>query len=166
MKVMILSLVVVLIFFCSCQKNKDETESVTRKSDEASGMESGLPSFDNDYLVSIYEAQELIKIQQDDVDLRQRYCEKAYLADRKLFISMGIARLHHPETGAAIPDHMVEQAARLDAIRWAAYGKHWLENNYQPAFGKLQANFQQDIKEINRANVGDSLFIFAATTMP
>ena len=166
MKVMILSLITAMIFFGSCQKNEDETESMTRKSDEASNMESGLPSFDNDYLVSIYEAQELIKIQQDDIDLRQKYCEKAYLPDQKLFISMGIARLHHPETGASIPEHLAERAARLDAIRWAAYGKYWMENNYQPAFGKLQTNFQQDVKEINRAHVGDSLFIFAATQMP
>jgi hypothetical protein len=160
-------LIMLLLFtFFSCRKKQAETETVTSKPDETSASAQSMPSFDNDYLVSIYEAQELIKIQQDDTDLRRTYCEKAYLPDKKLFISMGIARLHRPDNGAAIPDQMAERAARLDAIRWASYGREWLKNNYEPPFGKLTTSFQQDIEVINKAHVGDSLFVFAATRIP
>ena len=161
---LICSLMVVLI---SCQKDETETdtETITRKNDEAAVPGSSLPSLSNDYLVSIYEAQELIKIQQDDIELRRIYCEKAYLPEHRIFVTMGIARLHHPGSGVAIPDHLVEKAARLDAIRWASYGKEWMANNYEPPFGQLQTNFQPEIEIINRAHVGDSLFVFIAARM-
>jgi len=166
MKNLILFLMILVVIFSGCQKQETDTETITQRSDEASNAVNNLPSLDNDYLVSIYEAQELIKIQQDNVELRRIYCDKAYLPDHRIFVSMGIARLHHPETGAVIPEHMAEKAARMDAIRWAAYGKEWVNNAYEPAFGKLSANFQQDTEVINKAHVGDSLFIFVATRMP
>ena len=166
MKVRILLLVILLTVVYGCQQKESETETLTQKPEETSVAKGSLPSFENDYLVSIYEAQELIKIQQDDVTLRKDFCDKAYLPEHRLFVSMGIARLHHPDTGAPVPEHLAEKAARLDAIRWAAYGRTWLENNYQPAFGQLQANFQQDTELINKAHVGDSLFVFLATRMP
>ena len=153
-----------LVLIC-CQKNETETETITQKNNEAALPGSSLPSLSNDYLVSIYEAQELIKIQQDDSALRRLYCEKAYLPEHRIFVTMGIARLHHPESGATIPEHMAEKAARLDAIRWASYGKEWMANNYEPPFGQLQTSFQPDIEIINKAHVGDSLFVFIAARM-
>ncbi len=159
---LICSLLLVLI---SCQKDESETETITRKNNEAAVPGSSLPSLSNDYLVSIYEAQELIKIQQDDIELRRIYCEKAFLPEHRIFVTMGIARLHNPESGLAIPDHMVEKAARLDAIRWASYAKEWMANNYEPPFGQLQTSFQPEIEIINRAHVGDSLFVFIAVRM-
>ena len=165
-KLIVCVIILLLTAILGCQNKQEETETVTSKPDETSASAQNLPSFDNDYLVSIYEAQELIKIKQDDADLRRSYCEKAYLPERNLFISMGIARLHRPDNGAAIPDQMVERAARLDAIRWASYGRQWLKNNYEPPFGKLNTSFLQDIEVINKARVGDSLFVFAATRIP
>jgi len=159
-------IMLLLITIFSCKQKQQETETLTSKPDETSATAQNLPSFDNDYLVAIYEAQELIKIKQDDADLRRTYCEKAYHPEQQIFISMGIARLHRPDTGAVIPDQMAERAARLDAIRWASYGREWLKNNYEPPFGKLTTSFQQDIEVINKAHVGDSLFVFAATRMP
>jgi hypothetical protein len=122
-----------------------------------------MTQFDDDYLVSIYEAQELIKIEQDRPELRKEYCEKAYHPDKGLFVTMGIARRKDPETGRELPMQMVERAAQLDAMRWAGYGIHWLETNYEPPFGKIQTTLRQQTTVLDRANVGDSLFLFIAT---
>ena len=158
-----------LLFSCEKEKVKEETtdvEEISKIAEEKTTGEFTVPKFNNDYLVSIYEAQELIKIGQDDVELRQRYCEKAYLEEHNIFVSMGIAKRHNPKDGSAIPLHLAERAAKLDAMRWAGYGEKWLKNNYQPAFDQLQTRSLHHIKIINTVSVGDSLFVFLATKMP
>ena len=108
-------------------------------------------------------AVELIKIGDNSIDLRKNYCEHAYLKDKNLFISMGIGRLYNPKDGTKIPQNLVERAAQIDAIRWANYGETWIKENYQPAFGKLEKSFNRKYEPVNRAMVGDSLFLFIAT---
>ncbi len=155
-----------LLLFWSCKSEKSaQVEEITITKNENSAAESFLTKLDNDYLVSIYEAQELIKIEQDDIELRRQYCTKAHLQDEGYFISMGIGARTHPETGKAIPPSLIERAAKIDAMRWAAYGVYWLENNFQPSFGKIKAQMRQEVQIINRANVGDSLFVFVATRL-
>ena len=164
----ILPVILMIIFitlFIACQKDKEkekETEQIIQGMEEktASGT---LPSFSNEYLASVYESQELIKIDGDNPDLRKKYCDQAYNKEQALFVSMGIARLHHPETGQAIPQYLYERAARMDAMRWAGYGEKWLRNNYQPPFGKLEAVNARPVEVINTAIIGDSLFIFVGT---
>jgi hypothetical protein len=155
---------IVCVFFLSmgvsCQKEKsDKVEEMTLTTEEGTSAET---QYSNDYLVSIYEAQELIKIDQDNRQMRIRYCEKAYKPDKNLFISMGIGRLHQPD-GTPIPQHLAERAAKLDAMRWAAYGAHWLKQDYEPSFGKIQASITQQTEFINKAKVGDSIFVFIGT---
>jgi hypothetical protein len=171
MKAFYFTIICLVLFLFSCEKErvKEETtdvEEISQIAEEKTASAFNLPKLNNDYLVSIYEAQELIKIGQDDVELRQLYCEKAYLEEHNIFISMGIAKQHNPKDGSAIPLHMAERAAKLDAVRWAGYGEKWLKNNYQPAFGQLQTRSLHPIKIINTASVGDSLFVFLATKMP
>ena len=160
--VIILTGILLLLLGCKSEKN-DQVEQMKISNQESSLAETGIPDFDNDYLVSIYEAQELIKIEHDNIDLRKKYCQKAYLRDRGYFISMGIARKNNPETGDPIPTSLVEKSASIDAMRWASYGQQWIKNNYEPAFGKIQAKTNPNITILNRANVGDSLFVFMAT---
>lgn len=158
-----LSLMILLTFFAACKKEQQkQTEQITQGTTEKSTA-STLPSFSNDYLVSVYEAQELIKMEGDNADLRKKYCSLAYHPDQQFFVSMGIARLHHPQTGQAIPQYQCEQAAKFDAIRWASYGEKWLKNNYEPPFGKLTVPATRPIEIINTAQVGDSLFLFVGT---
>ena len=125
-----------------------------------------VPDLSSDFLVSVYEKQELIKISQEDKELRQKYCDESYLKQEKLFISMGIGALRNPETGQPVPQHLAERAATLDAKRWASYGELWLTNNYEPPFGKLTSTFNRTVTVINKAVVGDSLFVFVATSLP
>jgi len=159
---LILTVITLIVIGCQTEKT-EEVEQLKQTADEAAPGSSSLPALSDDYLVSIYEAQELIKIEQDNQQLREAYCQKAYFKDQGLFISMGIARKHNPETGQPISPSLVERAAQIDAMRWASYGKQWLDNNFEPPFGHLDATYNHSIEIIDRANVGDSLFLFIAT---
>ncbi len=160
----VIFIISIFVLLMGCKSDKtEEVEELTISNKESSVVEAGIPSLDDDYLVSIYEAQELIKIEQDNIELRMQYCEKAYMKERGYFISMGIGRKVNPKTGEAIPPSMIERGAKIDAMRWAAYGLNWLKNDYQPSFGKIEAQINQNITVVNRANVGDSLFVFVAT---
>ena len=157
------SLLIMLIFLVACKKEQQkQTEQITQGTTEKSTA-SALPSFSDTYLTSVYEAQEWIKMEGDNIELRKKYCSLAYHPGQQVFVSMGIARLHNPETGQPIPQYQVEQAAKLDAIRWASYGEKWLNNNYEPPFGKLTVQTTRPIEIINTAHVDDSLFIFVGT---
>jgi len=164
----IISLAIIVTVFSSCYDEQPrEAKKLETKSQNAAGLTSTtIPDLSNDFLVSVYEKQELIKISQDDKELRKKYCEESYFEEHKLFISMGIGVLKNPETGEPIPHHMAEKVANIDARRWAIYGETWLENDYEPPFGKINAFFQRTVTVINKSIVGDSLFIFVATSLP
>jgi hypothetical protein len=151
----------------SCKdKGSEETEEMRQIADEtASSTFISIPHLSDDYLVSVYETQELIKITQEDKELRKKYCENAFLKEHNLFISMGIGSLRNPKNGQPVPRHFAERAATIDAQRWASYGETWLKNNYEPSFGKLNSYFNRTVEIINKSVVGDSLFIFIATRM-
>jgi hypothetical protein len=158
------SLIILLMFFTACKKEQQkQTEQMTQGTTEKSTA-SALPSFSDTYLTSVYEAQEWLKMEGDNIELRKKYCSLAYHPEQQVFVSMGIGRLYNPQTGQPIPKYQVEQAAKLDAIRWASYGEKWLTNNYEPPFGKLAIQSTRPIEIINTAQVDDSLlFIFVGT---
>ena len=160
-------ILLLIVFTWSCQtEQKLETEEMQNVANESAAISvDALPQLSDDDYVKIYEAQELIKIYQEDKTYRQSYCKKAYLKDHKLFVSMGIGMLRHPTTGKPIPRNYAQRAALLDARRWSAYGETWLKNNYEPPFGKIEKYINQPIQTLNENIVGDSLFIFIATTM-
>jgi hypothetical protein len=171
MKIIYYSILCLALLLISCAKENEKEEEtsleeINQIAEEKGSAEFNLPELDNDYLVSVYEVQELIKMDQQDIDLRKRYCDTAYLSDYNVLISMGIAKLHNPKDGSAIPQHLAERVARLDAMRWAGYGEKWLKNNYQPDFGKLQTRANYPVQMIDKAIVGDSLFVFLATKIP
>ncbi len=160
----VLSLMIMLIFLIACKKEQEkQTEQMIQGTTEKGSSGGIAQSFSTEYLVSVYEAQELIKMEGDNPELRKKYCTISYHPEQQIFVSMGIARLHHPETGQLIPRNLCEQAATIDAVRWASYGEKWLHNNYEPPFGKLAVQTTRPIEIINTAQVGDSLFIFVGT---
>lgn len=169
-QVLIISGFFILIMSCGEKSDRQagdtatETDTLAVTAQESSPSRSfRVPDLSDDELVEIYEAQELIKIEQDKLDLRREYVTRAYRADYGVFVSMGIARTLNPETGMPIPDHLALRAARIDAMRWALYGTTWLSNDYQPAFHTIQGNLNQRVEVLDTANVGDSLFLFIAT---
>jgi hypothetical protein len=158
-----LSLFIFIVLVTGCKKEQQkQTEQVIEGMSEKTSSTT-LPSFSNDYLVSVYETQELIKMDGDNIDLRKKYCTQSYNQEQQLFVSMGIARLRNPETGQPIPQYLAERVAKLDAVRWAGYGEKWLKNNYQPPFGKIEIQTSRPVELINTAKVGDSLFVFVGT---
>ena len=155
-----------LVWSCYDEEPREANESETKTTNTASFLSTTIPDLSDDFLVSVYERQELIKISQEDETLRKNYCDESYLEEQKLFISMGIGKLTNPETGEPIPHNLAERAANIDARRWASYGELWLTNNYEPPFGKLTRTFNRTVTVINKSVVGDSLFIFVATSLP
>jgi hypothetical protein len=164
---LILSFFLFCFLYTGCSSEKPEEAKSLPGGNQASSVltTSTVPSLTNDFLVSIYEDQELIKIVQEDKELRQRYCDKAYLKEHNLFITMGIGSLKNPETGQPIPRHLAERAANMDARRWASYGETWLKNNYEPAFGKIESHFNRSTELVTTSIIGDSIFVFIATRL-
>jgi hypothetical protein len=162
-----LFLFIFALCFSACKSDqKGETEEMQQVSTEASSsLGNALPQLSDDDYVEIYEAQELIKIYQDDKSYREAYCQKAYLRDRHQFVSMGIGLLRNPGTGRPIARSLAQRAALLDARRWSAYGETWLKNNFEPPFGSLESYINQPVMTLNESIVGDSLFVFIATQM-
>ncbi len=167
----VLTLITIFVVFISCTKEKPadvktpgEVEEISQTADELSAsFAERIPQIDDYFKVNIFDLQERIKIEQDNVELRKQFCEYAFLSDKKVFVTMGIGRLHHPNTGLALARSMVERSAQMDAIRWAMYGAHWIENNFQPAFGEIKGNFTYNTQIIDKIIVGDSLFLYLAS---
>jgi len=162
----ILILCLTLLGSCYDERPGEVNDDGTTTTNTKTFVSTTIPDLSNDFLVSVYERQELIKISQEDKTLRKNYCDESYLEKQKLFISMGIGTLTNPETGEPIPHNLAERAANIDARRWASYGEQWLTNNYEPPFGKLSRTFNRTVTVINKIVVGDSLFIFVATSLP
>ncbi|MCK4754264.1 MAG: hypothetical protein KAS58_03465 [Calditrichia bacterium] len=157
---------ITILYSCYDEKPGEARKLEVKNQKTATFTSTPIPDLSSDYLVTVFEKQELIKISQDDKELRKKYCDESFLEEHKLFISMGIGSLRNPNTGEPIPNHLAERAANLDARRWASYGETWLKNNYQSSFGKLETNFQRIVTIIDKLIVGDSLFIFVATSLP
>lgn len=156
---------VAALILISCQGDKPaDTENMQMPQSEKASATSGVYQYDDDYLVSIYEAQELVKIHHDDAALRKDFCARATNRGDGMLVTMGIANLINPNTGQPVAMNMAERAAKLDAMRWAGYGLHWLENNYEPPFGQIRTEFNRPVQVVNRAEVGDSLFVWIATS--
>ena len=164
--IIILAVIVTLAWGCYDEKPREASQVDTNTQNAVTLTASKIPDLSSDYLVSVYENQELIKISQDDKALRKNYCDQSFLEKDNLFISMGIGSLKNPETGESIPQHLAERVANIDARRWASYGEMWLNNNYEPSFGKLQSNFKRTVTVIDKTVIGDSLFVFIATSLP
>jgi hypothetical protein len=155
-------LFVVLITSCD-KKQEQNVEELSNKS-EAGSMTAttGIPKVDDDYLAEIYELQERIKLDHQNIELRKSYCQKAYFPESGQIISMGIGLLNNPKTGQAIPKALAERVALIDAARWVGYIEVWLEQQYQPDFGKLNKQVNLPLQVINQITLGDSLFVFFA----
>ena len=166
MKTLSIILLIPMLLGCYDDKPKEATKLNTKTQNPITLTASKIPKLSSDYLVSVYENQELIKISHDDKNLRKNYCEQSFLEKERLFISMGIGSLKNPETGESIPQHMAARVANLDARRWASYGEMWLNNDFEPSFGKLKSNFKRTVTVVDQTVIGDSLFVFVATSLP
>jgi hypothetical protein len=162
-----LFIILSLVIYIGCKGEKEsETEELIQTPGETSSTTSpSMPQLSDDDYVSIYEAQEMIKIYPDDRSFREKYCQQAYLKDHHIFISMGIGRLTNPKNGRRIPQHLAERAAKLDAQRWSGYGEKWLKDNFDSPFGKLEHYSNKPVTVLNQSIIGDSLFVFVATTI-
>jgi hypothetical protein len=162
-------LIFIFIFLISCKQDKPadvEVEELSQSAEELSqSFAERIPQINDDFKVSIYELQERIKIEPENVELRKQFCASAYSAEKMVMVTMGIARLSNPESGEKINRGMVERAAQIDATRWALYATNWLMYDYQPAFIEIEGKFTRKIEVIDKVVVGDSLFLYLASDL-
>lgn len=158
-----------LVFIISCKQDRSsdvEVEQMSQSAEELSqSFAERIPQISEDLKVHIYELQEKIKINPDDVELRKQFCQFAFSKDKMVMITMGIAKLKNPESGEIINRGMVERAAQIDAKRWAMYGTNWLMYNYEPAFTEIKGNFSRKTQVVDKIELGDSLFLYLASDM-
>ena len=163
----IISIATLILFILNtgCDKKADQQVEELAHKDEAEGQAGmvDIPEVDDDLLSEIYELQERIKLDHQDIELRKAYCQKAYFPESNYIISMGIGRLYNPKLEKPIPQVSAERAALMDAVRWVGYVEVWLDQQYQPDFGKLNKRVNRPLKVINQVTIGDSLFVFYAT---
>ena len=160
---------VLFLFLISCKQKKPadvEVEEMSQTAEELSqSFADRIPQMSDDFKVNIYELQERIKINPEDIDLRKQFCESAYSEEKLVMVTMGLARMINPETGEPINRGMVERAAKIDATRWALYGTNWLMYDYEPAFTEIKGNFTRKTQVIDKVVVGDSLFVYLASDL-
>ena len=158
-----------LFVFVSCKQNRPadvEVEELSHTAEELSqSFSDRIPQINDAFKVNLYELQEKIKINPDDIELRKQFCQSAFSEDKMVMITMGIAKLKNPESGEIINRGMVERAALIDAKRWAMYGSNWLMFNYEPAFKEIQGNYTRNSQVIDKVEVGDSLFLYLASDL-
>jgi len=162
-------IIFLFILLVSCKQDRPadvEVEEMSQTAEELSqSFAERIPQISDDFKVRIYELQEKIKINPDNVDLRKEFCETAFSKDEMVIITMGISRLIFPETGEPINRGMVERAAKIDATRWALYATNWLMYDYEPAFTEIKGNFTRKTQVIDKVEVGDSLFLYLASDL-
>jgi hypothetical protein len=166
MKIFIFALPFILFtFYAACDKKQDQqVEELTDKSEAAAlTATAGIPTVSDDHLAEIFNLQERIKLDHQDIELRRSYCQKAYFPESNYIISMGVARLRNPNTGQPIPQALAERAAMIEAARWVGYVETWIDQQYQPDFGQLDIQVNRPLQVLNRLTIGDSLFVFYAT---
>lgn len=160
---------IIFLFLLSCKQDKPadiEVEEMTQTAEELSQtFTERIPQMTDELKVKIYELQERIKIDPENVDLRKQFCETAYSADNMVMLTMGLSRMTDPETGEKINRGMVERAAQIDATRWALFATNWLMYDYQPAFTEINGNFTRKSQVIDKVVVGDSLFLYLASDL-
>ena len=159
----------VIVFLISCKQDKPadvEAEEMSQTAIKLSqSFAERIPHITDDFKVNIYELQERIKIDPENIELRKQFCESAYSAEKMVMVTMGISQMTIPESGEKINRGMVERVAQIDATRWALYGTSWLMYDYEPAFTEIKGNFTRKIQVIDKVEVGDSLFLYLASDL-
>ncbi len=158
--------ILILSFLVTCKSEKKvEQEMIEEQANAGDQTEAFFtpPDLADIQFDQLSELQQQIMVNSTDAALREEFIHQAYFTNNNSIITIGVARLTHPETGAPITRSLVQRAARMDANRWAAYGISWIKNSYQPDFGKLQAFFQGEQKELMSYTQGDSLYLAVAS---
>ena len=156
--------VVFLIFF-SCKAEKQEKEEKQNTAEQVETNEPVAfkpPSLDEKYYRELFRFQEDIILNPANRKLKERYIFNAYFADYNTLITFGSARRINPETKQAIATPLIKRAALMDAKRWASYGLLWLNNDFQPDYGKIKGINSGETREVFSFDKGDSLVIALA----
>lgn len=164
MKQILLLLTALLSFWCwTCQNRADrgqpeEASSIgsANKPEEAGISEPArVPSeAEADTLLTL---QQEIMQQPENPALRRELGRRAIDANAGVIWAVGKGQVNPQGASPSVAQKQAEQAALLDASRWAAYLIEWQKTDYATNFGKLQASVPG--ATIVRKAVNDSLCV-------
>ncbi|KAA3612993.1 MAG: hypothetical protein D8M58_11825 [Calditrichaeota bacterium] len=150
-----------LIFACTESGKQKENSGDTGKSETADSFNP--PDAKLEFLEKLYDIQMDIIQNPSSRAHKEKYIYNAYFDENNTLISFGNARLTNPQSGEKIATPLLKRAAIVDAKRWATYGLLWLNNDFEPDFGKISEVHQGLTKELGSFNKGDSLVVALAT---
>jgi hypothetical protein len=155
-----------LLIFFSCKGEKQAKQE--QQPDTSKQVESNQPitfnppQLDENYYRELFQFQEEIILNPSDRKMKERYIFNAYFADNNTLLSFGSARKINPQTKQAIAYPLIKRAALLDAKRWGTYGLLWLNNDFEPDYGKIKGTNSGQTLEVFSFDKGDSLIIALA----
>jgi hypothetical protein len=154
----------ILLFLFSCSKPEQEYKvTQTQDNEQVTVSNFTAPDKPEFFYRELHKIQQKIMRNPASREFKEAFIYNAYIEDNNALISLGSARTKNPESGELITSSLVRRAALLDAKRWAVYGLLWLNNDFQPDFGKISETHQGVFQELYSFNSGDSLIIAIAT---
>ena len=150
----------ILFFLFACNEAEKQKDEIKTTNDP---IPFNPPKLEQGFLEKLYFTQmEIMKNPTSRIH-KEKYIFRAYIADRNTLISFGNAKSTNPSTGEKNSPALIKRAAFLDAKRWATYGLLWLNNDFQPDFGKIKDTHKGITQELLTFNKGDSLVIVIAS---
>lgn len=162
MRLLILLFILSVVLGCSKSKKENDQAAAddSTKLKEISFTVPQRPAF---FYEELHKIQQKIMHNPQSREFKEAYIYNAYIPDNNALISLGSARTKNPQSGTEITQALVKRAALVDAKRWAVYGLLWLNNDFQPDFGKISEIHEGVFQELYSFNSGDSLIIAIAT---
>jgi hypothetical protein len=164
MKRILLLLIVVFSFWeWGCQNQTDRGQpGEARQIGSANKPEEGGPGeparvpteAEADTLLAL---QQQIMLQPENSDLRRELGRRAIDASAGIVWAMGRGKVNPQASSPGVAQSQAEQAALLDASRWAAYLIEWQKTDYATNFGKVQASVPG--AKVERKMINDSLCV-------
>lgn len=155
--------IIIGLLFLSCKTEKTSEQKLSAKEDSTVAISFNPPTLNDNYYRELFKYQQDIILNPESRLHKEKYIVNAYFTNNNTLISFGAGRKTNPNTQQTIAYPLVKRAALIDAKRWATYGLLWLNNDFKPDFGKIDAVHSGEAKEVYSFNVGDSLVIALAS---
>ncbi len=158
-------LVLVLV---ACQKERPREGELEHRAVREMGAAAGggadvtFQSLSRERWEQIRKLQEQIRRQPRETAYRAELVALAYGPSWNTLFLTGAALMPHPGNGRPIPQYQAEQAAFVDAQRWAAYLQRWRAHPMEPDFGSLQAWQPLPSTVLHKEIRNDTLILFLA----
>lgn len=152
-----------ILILYSCKSEQTQSIKSVIPKDSVVSVSFTPPILTEQYYRELFQYQQDIIVNPDNQEKKEQFIQKAYSPENNTLITFGCARKINPETKQPIAHALVKRAALLDSKRWASYGLLWINNDFQPDFGKINEINSGLAQEVFSFDSGDSLVIALAS---